>query len=567
LAVDGGGEIQCTVQKYFADNYERQLKYPDLPCLHVGPSNKNIFIPMELCRIAKGQRCVKKLSEMQLRNMIRHTAKPAEERRQNIMEKVHSAGYDTDPVLQEYGLKVHQQMEKVTGRVLQAPAIQYKGANSVFPRNGAWNMQHHEFCKGVEVKRWVVAVCCPERPPYQRDITKFTDELTQHSHSLGMRMEYPCKVEYQPQGHSAELFFGHLIKKYEKLELIMTILPKKGAGSGYAAVKRAGDNLVGVRTQCIVADTLRKTDGSTLTNVCLKINAKLGGTNSTISRSSMLGGRPVMVIGADVTHPAPGDNRKPSIAALVASMDVHATLYKADTRIQKCRQEIIADMKNMMKGMFMEFYRFNCQKKPEHILFYRDGVSDGQFQEVLEKELQQVQQACEEMEPGYRPHITFIVVQKRHHARFFPVRKDDKNDAIGKSGNVPAGTTVDTGITHPTDHDFYLCSHHGIQGTSKPCHYYVLHDDRGYSADELQDITFQLCHLFPRCNRSVSYPAPAYCAHLAAFRARYLLQDWEEKSGDGASSASGGSEEWSQHDMAQAIKIDEELQRTGMYFA
>ena len=72
-------------------------------------------------------------------------------------------------------------------------------------------------------------------------------------------------------------------------------------------------------------------------------------------------------------------------------------------------------------------------------------------------------------------------------------------------------------------------SFHAFQGTSKPCHYYVLHDDYHYSADDLQDVTFQLCHLFPRCNRSVSYPAPAYCAHLAAFRARYLLQDWENK--------------------------------------
>jgi hypothetical protein len=36
----------------------------------------------------------------------------------------------------------------------------------------------------------------------------------------------------------------------------------------------------------------------------------------------------------------------------------------------------------------------------------------------------------------------------------------------GKSGNIPAGTTVDVGITHPTEFDFYLCSH---QGTSTPC--------------------------------------------------------------------------------------------------
>lgn len=51
-----------------------------------------------------------------------------------------------------------------------------------------------------------------------------------------------------------------------------------------AEVKRAGDNQLGVCTQCVVADTLKKTDPSTLTNMCLKINAKLGGTNNTLSR-------------------------------------------------------------------------------------------------------------------------------------------------------------------------------------------------------------------------------------------------------------------------------------------
>lgn len=39
----------------------------------------------------------------------------------------------------------------------------------------------------------------------------------------------------------------------------------------------------------------------------------------------------------------------------------------------------------------------------------------------------------------------------------------DKKEQSGKSGNIPAGTTVDVGITHPTEFDFYLCSHQGIQ--------------------------------------------------------------------------------------------------------
>ena len=57
--------------------------------------------------------------------------------------------------------------------------------------------------------------------------------------------------------------------------------------------------------------------------------------------------------------------------------------------------------------------------------------------------------------------------------RFFPL---DNNKY--KNGNALAGTVVDQGINHPTEGDFYLVSHEGIQGTSRPCHYHVLWDDR-----------------------------------------------------------------------------------------
>jgi eukaryotic translation initiation factor 2C len=42
-----------------------------------------------------------------------------------------------------------------------------------------------------------------------------------------------------------------------------------------------------------------------------------------------------------------------------------------------------------------------------------------------------------------------------------------------ESKNAPAGTVIDTDITHPTDFDFYLQSHAGILGTSRPGHYTV----------------------------------------------------------------------------------------------
>lgn len=106
------------------------------------------------------------------------------------------------------------------------------------------------------------------------------------------------------------------------------------------------------------------------------------------------------------------------------------------------------------------FYKSTGGYKPHRIILYRDGVSEGQFLTVLQHELTAIREACLKLEIDYRPGITFIVVQKRHHTRLFCA---DKKEQSGKSGNIPAGTTVDVCITHPTEFDFYLCSHQGIQ--------------------------------------------------------------------------------------------------------
>lgn len=47
-----------------------------------------------------------------------------------------------------------------------------------------------------------------------------------------------------------------------------------------AEVKRVGDILFGLATQCVQAKNVNKTTPQTLSNLCLKINVKLGGINN-----------------------------------------------------------------------------------------------------------------------------------------------------------------------------------------------------------------------------------------------------------------------------------------------
>ena len=83
-------------------------------------------------------------------------------------------------------------------------------------------------------------------------------------------------------------------------------------------------------------------------------------------------------------------------------------------------------------------------------------------------------------------------------------------------------------------------------GTVKPAHYSVIKDDIGFSADQLERFTLNLCYYFARCTKAVSICPPAYYADLLAERGRaYLYTTLQESHADDASSVSSSSQaEW-----------------------
>ncbi|KAK1806387.1 hypothetical protein P4O66_004902 [Electrophorus voltai] len=529
LQLESGQTVECTVAQYFKQKYSLQLKYPHLPCLQVGQEQKHTYLPLEVCNIVAGQRCIKKLTDNQTSTMIKATARSAPDRQEEISRLMKNANFNLDPYIQEFGIKVRDDMAEVTGRVLPAPILQYGGRNRAIatPNQGVWDMRGKQFYNGIEIKVWAIACFAPQKQCREEVLKNFTDQLRKISKDAGMPIQgQPCFCKYAQGADSVEPMFRHLKNTYSGLQLIIVILP--GKTPVYAEVKRVGDTLLGMATQCVQVKNVVKTSPQTLSNLCLKINVKLGGINNILvpHQRSAVFQQPVIFLGADVTHPPAGDGKKPSITAVVGSMDAHPSRYCATVRVQRPRQEIIEDLSYMVRELLIQFYK-STRFKPTRIIFYRDGVPEGQLPQILHYELLAIRDACIKLEKDYQPGITYIVVQKRHHTRLFCA---DKSERIGKSGNIPAGTTVDTSITHPFEFDFYLCSHAGIQGTSRPSHYYVLWDDNRFTADELQILTYQLCHTYVRCTRSVSIPAPAYYARLVAFRARYHLVDKEHDS-------------------------------------
>lgn len=322
----------------------------------------------------------------------------------------------------------------------------------------------------------------------------------------------------------------------------------------YMVAKEASDLVHGVMSQCLLMKTVAKPSPSTCANILLKLNSKLGGVGWRVLLGREVGlpeGEPWLVCGVDVTHPTLMEERMgmPSVAALVSNLDLLPMAYGANVKVQsRCRESVVY-LLDAVRERLVHFYKVSLSPslcfihkpslqathhKPSRIIVYRDGVSEGQFSEVLREEMQGIRTACLMLSPDYRPPITYVVVQKRHHARLFPIHGGDE---CGRAKNIPPGTVLDSGVTSPHGFDFYLCSQFGIQGTSRPSKYQVptrsfhvsmieddviqvLWDENGMSSDQLQSLTYALCHSYVRCPRAVSIPAPVYYAHLVAARAR-----------------------------------------------
>lgn len=133
------------------------------------------------------------------------------------------------------------------------------------------------------------------------------------------------------------------------------------------------------------------------------------------------------------------------------------------TRI--ANSEIIQLLDEMITHHIKTFEK-NTGAKPQKILFYRDGVSEGQYRFCVDQELQSIKKACTALGGKYNPKITFVICAKRHAMRFFAASDADRD----RTGNLPPGTVVDKGVTSPHNFDFYLQAHAGLQGTAKPTH-------------------------------------------------------------------------------------------------
>ncbi|KAL2925852.1 Protein argonaute 4 [Bienertia sinuspersici] len=511
--------VEVTVYDYFVNNRNIELRYSaDLPCINVGKPKRPTFFPLEVGSkfytllatlffgIAPALHKIFIDSSASFVGREIKTEAPRENECAFSCRALKVSNYDAEPMLRSCGVSISSGFTQINGRVLPAPKLVF--------------MQ--KLVDPTKVERWAVvnfsARC---------DTRSLIRDLMKCAGMKGIGIEEPFDVfEESPQNRRApplvrvEKMFEDVQSKLPGApKFLLCLLPERKNCDVYGPWKKKCLADFGIVTQCIAPT---RVNDQYLTNVLLKINAKLGGLNSmlTVEHSPsipMVSKVPTIILGMDVSHGSPGHSDVPSIAAVVSSRQWPSiSRYRASVRTQSPKVEMIDNLfkpvsdtedEGIMREALLDFYVSSGKRKPEHIIIFRDGVSESQFNQVLNIELDKIIEACKFLDEKWNPKFVVIVAQKNHHTKFFQPSSPD---------NVPPGTVIDNSVCHPRTYDFFLCAHAGMIGTTRPTHYHVLLDEVGFSPDDLQDLVHNLSYVYQRSTTAISVVSPVCYAHLAA---------------------------------------------------
>ncbi|KAI3335386.1 RNA interference and gene silencing protein [Ustulina deusta] len=550
--VIGGPALPSTcryisVFDFLRETYNILIRDPNLLVINVAGQDNPSYLPAEVCEVRPGQPA-RKLSDSQ-KQKIRPFA--VQQPVYNAQSIVNSGGQllgfePTNATLKSFDIIVPPRLITVPGRVLSVPAIRYSGASVKGPKFGSWDMRSAKFATGGNLPSWTYLRISPRDArsfwKTDQDFIAKLDKLQDKLKELGILVQpYMPGIHITPNAQQTESEIDYSIHELatspNRPKLVLVIIPE-AITAVYDRIKYICDVKEGILNVCVLDSKLSKEDPQYLASVGLKFNLKLGGINHLLDPAKLgfIAQKKTMVVGIDVTHPSPGSSSTaPSVAGIVASIDERLGQWPADIRVQLARQEMVADLDAMFKSRLL-LWRERNKILPENILVYRDGVSEGQYGIVLDKELPALRTACQavcsapDIKAG-KPRITIIIVGKRHNTRFYPTKKEEAD----RGGNPMNGTVVDRGVTEARNWDFFLQAHAAIRGTARPAHYHVIYDQIFRSvklpaqfstaADALEDLTHNMCYLFGRATKAVSICPPAYYADLVCTRARCYLKD------------------------------------------
>ncbi|TGO08682.1 hypothetical protein BTUL_0196g00060 [Botrytis tulipae] len=521
---DGAPGQITSVYNHMRNKYHLLRFNPSTCCLNMGTATDPKWYPADNLRIVAGQIFKKQLSDHLGSQMIKIAQNEPENNKRLILRgALLSLGIPaTTGSFSQFGLSINHEFEEVVPRYLCQPTL-ISNLNIILLNTGnnASEDQVRKFAQdlGRKIRDYGVTFTGRENisnASFSRIRVTFCNEL------------------------NAALAVLRSENRGRNPRLLLVVVPDKDIRT-YANIKWWGDCVAGIPTICITRGVLTKgerirnvfqTDIGVISNISLKINFKLGGIshllNDEASQRIFWAGAKAntMIVGADVSHAGKGrDATCPSMAGVVATCDQLCSKYFASARLQENNTESIADLADMI-GERLDKYRRVNDSLPEHILFYRDGVSESQYGMVVNDEIPLVRAGCRAAGArggkgnSWCPKITLLVVGKRHHTRFFPKLAQN----IKFNNNLPSGLVIDSGVVTPNHFSFYLQSHDSALGTARSAHYIVIINESDYTPESIQETTNTICFTGSRAFKALSVCTPAKYADILCDRMRCYMK-------------------------------------------
>lgn len=525
---------QITIAAYFARKYNVTLRMPDLPMIEMTKRMRGqpVYFPMELLVIVENQRYGAKLDENQTANMIKFAVSPPATRNKAIEEGKSWLQWDRDEYIRDYGLKINNAQLTTQARILPPPGIAFgQGPGSKVEQpgtKGRWDLRGKQFfTKNTEaLTSWGIGIFPGRINLGQPQLEKFALDLVKQYRGHG-GVVANAKPHLMPlvsdPAHAVNDLYQAVGNAFQAKPQMLVFVVQDKNSQHYLRIKKSTDCRFGVVSQVMQAAQVAKGNPQYLSNVLMKFNAKLGGSTSSVvpHGSSGFKGKfpaPTVFIGADVSHASPGSDQA-SMAALTVSFDRNAARYAAGCQTNGRRVEMITErnMKNIL-GPLLQTWMSDVGggRVPAQVYYMRDGVSEGQFIQVMQEEVPHIRSVLNTLAGGtWTGKLTVVIASKRHHVRAFPKPAD-----ADQKGNPLPGTLIERDVTTPLEFDFYLYSHIALQGTSRPVHYTVLADEANHPPHVLQNMIYEHCYQYMRSTTSVSLHPAVYYAHLASNRAK-----------------------------------------------
>ncbi|KAL4885126.1 Piwi domain-containing protein [Aspergillus karnatakaensis] len=523
-----GKKEEITIEKYFKKKYNIVITHWELPMVEM--TKKSVVYPMEFLTIHGLHRYLWKLNEFQTSNMIKYAASRPADRMNSILKSKGMLAHGKDPVLKTFGVAVDEGTVRTKARLLPAPDIEFGAKSKTNPgTNGRWDLRGKKFYQPNKkpLDCWGVGYFAGKRNTVNKtQVEAFIDSMMKaYSGHGGNVPKRPVVVELKEDvGEAIKKLYNATGVKFQKDPQLLVVVVNDKNSFTYARIKKSCDCRWGVPSQVLQSLHVAKNNPQYISNVLMKVNAKLGGTTArAVPKVSDAALRPKsMIIGADVSH-SPVGVWLPSLAAMSVCMDQFGGRYWGACEANGERVEIIAraNLEAMLAPLVREWMStVGAGRAPEHVYYFRDGVSAGEFEHVLQQEVLDIKSILMKLtQDKWRGKFTVVIANKRHHLRAFP-KANDRNSA-DKNGNPLPGTLIERDVTSPHDWDFLLYSHIALQGTSRPVHYHVILDEIKHRPQELENMIYDHCYQYMRSTTSVSLFPAVYYAHLVATRARH----------------------------------------------